>query len=240
MVGQHGSTVTPPDHAPSIIAWALTEGWRAFKRDPIVLVGFFLLKAPITAISVWILTGGFAYDVLYPLGLKYLEGTRQMMLGIMAGLIDTFLTVGMLYTGLRILRREPAPFGTLFAGFTRFVPVLIAYLLVDILIGFGFFFLIIPGIVLALGFSQWALLIMDRRVDGIRAMELSWKLMRGYKLEYFLLWLVLIGINFAGLIPLGVGLLITVPFTFAVQAAFYDRLIVVNSSALERRLPGPA
>jgi uncharacterized membrane protein len=220
-----GPQVVMPE---SLIGRSLSGGWEAFKHDPILLVGFFLLKAPLACAGAWILSGGYIHDFIFPHGYHYFEGVHSTLYASLLDLFDGVLTAGLLYTALRVVRRQPAPFSTLFSGFTRFIPVVLAHILVKIAVGFGVFFFIVPGIILALGFSQWAFLIMDRDADCITALSGSWRMMKGYKAEFFLLWLVLIGINIVGILPLGLGLFLTVPFTMATQAAFYDQLILVN------------
>ncbi|MFC1572621.1 DUF975 family protein [Candidatus Eisenbacteria bacterium] len=208
-----------------LVGGSLSDGWNAFKYDPVVLVGFVILKAPLAALAGWLLSGGwYAFELLHPYAFGHLGELRRTMLGIFTCLLDGFLTVGMLYSALRVLRRQATPFTQLFSGFTKPLPVLIAYILVNFAVGIGILFLIIPGIIIALVLSQWQFLIMDRNADGVEAVSGSWRLMKGHVLDYFLLWVVLIFINLAGAIPVGLGLFVTVPYTYAVQAAFYNRI----------------
>jgi uncharacterized membrane protein len=221
------ATATPPVAAPEegLVSYSLRGGWEILKRDPAVMIGFCLLKIPITAIAAWILGGAMAIGAISSADVAPFEQFRKLIYGSAVGLLDGFLSAGILYAALRIMRREPAPFETLFAAFRRFVPIILAYVIVQLVVGFGILFFIVPGIIFALAFSQWPLLIMDRGAGGPESLGQSWHVMRGYKADYFLLWLVLITVNFAGLIPLGLGLLVTVPFTYATQAAFYERVV---------------
>ncbi len=219
--GTSGAVQAP---AEGLISHALREGWEAFKRDPVVLVGFFVLKALFVGLSTWVLSGGFFFHSMHHHGFEYLEDLRSMVVASLSGMIDGLLEVGLLYAALLIVRRQPSPFGTLFSGFKKFVPVVIAGIVIKLIVGFGIMIFIIPGIFLAIALSQWAFLIMDRNAGALSAFEWSWQIMRGHKIDCFLMWLVLIPINIIGLIPLGLGLFITVPYTYAVQAAFYNRL----------------
>ncbi|MCK4415131.1 MAG: DUF975 family protein [Candidatus Eisenbacteria sp.] len=220
----------PPLAAPGegLVSLSLRGGWEALKRDPAVLIGFCLLKIPITALAAWILGGTLAIGAISAGEIPPFEQFRKLLWGSAIGLLDGFLSAGILYAALRILRREPVVFSTFFSAFTRFVPIILAYVIVQLVVGFGILFFLVPGIIFAIAFSQWPLLIMDRGVGGPESLGQSWHMMKGYKADYFLLWLVLITVNFVGLIPLGLGLLVTVPFTYATQAAFYERLIQLH------------
>ncbi|MFH1144873.1 MAG: DUF975 family protein, partial [Candidatus Eisenbacteria bacterium] len=181
---------------------------------------------PIALLAAAALSGGMWWGAIAaPEGVQQFQ---KLIWGSLLCLLDGFVSVGILYAALLTLRRRPVPFGTLFAGFTRFAPVVVGLVLFQLVVGVGLMFFILPGIVLALAFSQWALLAMDRRLDGPQALGQSWHMMRGYKAELFLLWLVLIPINLLGLAPLGLGLIVTIPYSFAVLAAFYDRLVKLN------------
>jgi len=209
----------PPE---ALLSLSLRDGWEALKREPAILIGFVLLKIPVTAMVAIMLGGSSAIGSAFaPEGVRHLQ---SLLWGSIFALLDGIFSIGILYAALRVLRKEPVPFATFFAGFTRFVPVVIGLVLMELIVGFGIMFFVAPGIIFALAFSQWALLVMDRNVDAREALSRSWQMMRGYKADYFLLWLVLIAINILGLIPLGLGLIVTVPVTYATQAAFYDRL----------------
>jgi uncharacterized membrane protein len=209
----------PPE---ALLSLSLRDGWEALKREPAILIGFVLLKIPVTAMVAIMLGGSSAIGSAFaPDSVRHLQ---SLLWGSIFALLDGIFSIGILYAALRVLRKEPVPFATFFAGFTRFVPVVIGLVLIELIVGFGIMFFVAPGIIFALAFSQWALLVMDRNVDAREALSRSWQMMRGYKADYFLLWLVLIAINILGLIPLGLGLIVTVPVTYATQAAFYDRL----------------
>jgi len=228
----HGAYGTPAHASPEgIVSGSLHEGWEAFKRDPVLLVGFFLLKVAFVVLASWLLKGGILGDIVYHDESGSLYEFRELIVTALIALLDGVLTAGVLFAALHIVRRETAPFMMLFAGFRRFVPLVVVQVITHTLIGFGIVFFVLPGIFIALALAQWPFLIMDRRTDILDTIEASWKMMRGFKTELLLLWLVLIGINLVGLIPLGLGLIVTVPFTYAVQAAFYERVLAAQAQA---------
>lgn len=213
-----------------IITGSLREGWEAIKRDPIIMIGLSLLISAIFAIF----TGALPNLIKSHFDLLEIGGTAirgDVDFGLwraISWMIFSILRIGMLYTALRVIRKEPVPFTSIFSGFPRIIHILIADILVGIVVFWGVILLIIPGIFLAISFSMRGLLIMEMDVDCIRALRGSWQMMKGYRIDYFLLWVVLIGINIAGLIPFGMGLIITVPLSYGAVAAFFSYVYKVN------------
>jgi uncharacterized membrane protein len=230
--GPPAGTTPPAGGLPEgLISGALHDGWAAFKRDPLLLMGLNLTMLVLVILAFWVFSGGVIGSLIYNHHGGW-HDLRNLFLVSIVGLVQNLLTAGMLYVSLCNLRRESVPFATLFAGFRKFVPLTVVHVVVDALISVGIFLLLIPGIFVALAFGQWPFLIMDRNLGILDSLEGSWKMMKGYKGEFLLLWLVLIAINIVGLIPLGIGLLFTVPLTYSIQAAFYDRVLKLNPPAV--------
>ena len=220
------ASVSPPG---SLLNASLRDGWEAFKHEPAVLIGFFVLKIFVSAVLVAFSGGMMAASGAF----KHDDHPGPVFFWISVfSIVDGIFATGILYAALRAVRRQPIPFDTFVSGFGKFLPVAVGLILVHLIVGTGLIFLIVPGIIFGLGFAQWSLLVMDRGMSAPEALSRSWALMRGYKAEYFLLWLLLIAINLAGALPLGFGLVITVPLTYATQAAFYDWLIRMKPGAL--------
>jgi uncharacterized membrane protein len=213
-----------------IITGSLREGWDAIKRDPILLIGLSLLLTALFSIFTGALPNilKYRYD-LFEIGNTMVRGESGFgFLRALSWLVFSVLRVGMLYTALRVVRREPVPFNSIFSGFPRIIHIVIADILVSIAVFWGLILLIIPGIFFAVSFSMRGLLIMERDDDCITALKGSWQMMKGYRIDYFLLWVILLGINFVGLIPLGLGLIITVPLSYAAIAAFFNLVYKEN------------
>jgi len=83
-----------------------------------------------------------------------------------------------------------------------------------IIIILGFILLIIPGVVLICGLSQTFLIIADdeTNISGIDAMKKSWEMMDGYKLKFFLLNLIHMGMVILGILMLVGGYLLYVAY----------------------------
>ncbi len=207
------ASASRPPRPEGMIGGSLSEGWRAFKMRPGLMVGMLVVLFVIS---------GIANSIISELAAKNLWAMQTVSFA--WSLFQNVIAAGYLYAGLRLIRGEEVGFSLLFSGFNRLVPLLIATFVSTISIFVGLFFLLIPGLILTLGLSQYVLLIMDRERNGMESLSESWALMRGYKWTFFGLGLAIIGINLLGVLALGVGLLVSIPTSMLAACAFYDRL----------------
>ena len=71
--------------------------------------------------------------------------------------------------------------------------ILIAMILVSILVGLGFFLLVVPGIILSLAYSFAIYLVVDKNIVGNEFLKASREMMNGYKWDYFVFLLSFLG-----------------------------------------------
>ena len=74
-------------------------------------------------------------------------------------------------------------------------------------------------------------LLLDKNIDLWSALETSRKLITKKWFSFFALILVLILINFAGLLMCGLGLLVTAPWSVCAVVAAYEDIVGLNSVA---------
>lgn len=143
---------------------------------------------------------------------------------------------------LRLARDEHAEIGNIFDGFKNFGTALAAYIVMMILVALGFLFFIVPGIILALGLSQTFYIIADNpEVEPIEALKQSWEMMKGHKMDFFILGLRFIPWLLLCLLTLGIGIFWLAPYAGVTFAKFYDRLSggiasIDGSEDIERHL----
>jgi uncharacterized membrane protein len=138
--------------------------------------------------------------------------------------VMSFMMGGMVVFSLKVARGQPYEFGDIFQGMPYFGPILVANLLTGIGVGFGMILLIVPGIILALGWSMAAPLIVDRRLGPIDAMKKSWAITTGHKSTLFLFGLLMIGVALLGLLACCVGVLVAGPIGYIAWAFIYLRI----------------
>ncbi|MGD0901188.1 MAG: hypothetical protein ABR915_25445 [Thermoguttaceae bacterium] len=177
------------------------------------------------------------------MGINFLVGlvagvVRGFMIAIHASLVTQFvvsfpiqlaalalgvwLMIGLKRFMLKIARGERAEIGDLFTGGPYFLRVLGAGILFGLMFIVGYILCIVPGIILALMFSQFLYLILDRDCEIMESLKMSKDLMVGNKLTIFLIQ-VLAGIGgmVAILLTCGLGLIVVYPFLLLLPAVIY-------------------
>lgn len=131
-------------------------------------------------------------------------------------------SVGLAMWSLDVAEGNEPRLERIFDGFKNFVNPLVAYILMSVLIGAGIVFLIIPGIIIALGLSQTFFIIAENpETDGIKALQQSWNMMKGYKTTYFLLCMRYFLLGILCVLTLGFGFLLLAPYIQVTNANFY-------------------
>ena len=101
--------------------------------------------------------------------------------------------------------------GDLF-DFTKWVEKIFGPIVLGILIGIGFLFLVIPGIIFAIWWTFSPCVLADRpNLSFTDAMKASRNVAKGNWIRLILLFIVLGFLQILGVICLGVGLLVTIP-----------------------------
>jgi len=122
-----------------------------------------------------------------------------------------------------------AGFQDFFKGFEKTVSLIKLNLLIFIIVLAGLLMLVVPGIYFAVSyvFSHLFVWFYDR--EPSEAIRLSRKTVAGNFGQVLLLLLILAGINLLGVMALGLGVLLTIPFSFCViYAAFEDIIGILN------------
>jgi uncharacterized membrane protein len=185
----------------------LKIGWDLFKQYPYGFISFCLLNIFLHAVLQ-------AIPFLGP---------------VVSYVVSAPLILGNFIVAARLLHGHTPQFGDFFAGFYFFWPLFLVSLVSSILIAIGMILLIIPGIYLIVSYLFASCLVIDRRLDFWPAMELSRRTVTPLWFGFFAFLLLLIGINLAGALLLGLGLLATVPISFCALTVAYSDLFGCQS-----------
>jgi hypothetical protein len=127
---------------------------------------------------------------------------------------------------VQAVRKIKPDFELLIKGFMEnYLHIILANLLVFALVVLGLFALIIPGIIIGCRLVFVSYIIMDKKLDPIEAVELSWKLTRGHGWKIFFMGLVSIFIVFFGLIMLIVGIFPAIMWVSSSFASLYESVL---------------
>ena len=116
-----------------------------------------------------------------------------------------------------------------FRGFDKAGSLIKLSLLIFLIVLLGLMMLIIPGIYFAVSYVFSHLFIWFYDKDPAEAIRLSRKTVSGNFGQILLLFLILAGINLLGIMALGVGILLTMPFSFCVVYAAFEDIIGISN-----------
>ncbi len=140
-------------------------------------------------------------------------------------LIGGPFALGIAIFSLKLGREQDAQLGNIFDGFQNFGTALAANLLMGLLIGIGMLFLIVPGVILALGLSQTMWILADEPELGpVDALKKSWEMTKGYKMDLFILGLRFIPWALLCILTLGIGIFWLMPYMQVTFSKFYDQI----------------
>jgi hypothetical protein len=127
---------------------------------------------------------------------------------------------------VQAVRKIKPDFEYLIKGFMEnYLHIILANLLVFALVVLGLFALIVPGIIIGCRLAFVSYIIMDKKLDPIEAVELSWKLTRGHGWQVFLLGFISIFIVILGLILFIVGIFPAIMWISSSFAALYESVL---------------
>ncbi len=184
------------------------DGWELFKRYPGGFAGFFLLYV----------------------FLEFVLNAVPLVGRIAGAVIGPPLIMGNFIVSARLLQGQEPEFGDFLTGFQFMLPLVLASIASWLLVALGVILLIIPGLYLAVGYSFALILVIDRRLSFWPAMETSRQTVHPIWFRMFGLMLLLILINLAGALLLGIGLFISVPLTFCTLTAVYADIFGLKST----------
>jgi hypothetical protein len=150
-------------------------------------------------------------------------------------LIQGALIAGFHIYTMKKLRRRRADIGDLFKGFDYFVPTLVASLLIGLFVFVGFLLLFIPGLIVAAMYKFTYLFIVDKRMDFWQAMQASHAVVKRDYFGFVMFLILAFLVNVLGFLCFIIGLMVTIPVTFAAITVAYSEIVGFDESTLETR-----
>jgi len=147
-------------------------------------------------------------------------------------LLQAYASVGAIKVLLDILRGEPFRWSRLFKhGLLEWAYMVALANVLFYLTSIGFMFLLVPGMVLSLGFTLSGLILIDKGLDPVQSMKESWHLMSGQKMFLMLNYFV-VGIAMTvGTLLCFVGLFPAIMVSMLIAPLMYDILDQAPASA---------
>ncbi len=179
---------------------------------------------------------------------EFLSTPGMIVLQIMAAAYAFLLLPVIKYGGdllyLRCMRNEKVDIREMFDGFREnYLNIILANLLTFAIVGLGFVFLIIPGIILGCRLIFVSYLVMDKKLDPVAAVEKSWEMTRGHGWKIFGMGMLAILIFILGLLCLIVGVFFALIWISTAFASMYhaldleDQKKLMNGHGTEQNAP---
>ena len=149
---------------------------------------------------------------------------QNVVLNIVSLFVTAYIQVGIALYCLELYKGKDVGLEKIFSRFKGYKPVVFILLYV-VVIFLGFILLIVPGIILALMYSQvFFILAEDPDVGVIDAFNLSHKMMKNNKMQLFMLNLEALFYFFIGVFTLFIWWIWLIPRYSVAYAGFYDSL----------------
>jgi len=165
-------------------------------------------------------------------------GLLATFFGIIALLFTLFVVPVFEYgsdmTFVQAVRKIKPDFELLVRGFwENYLHIVLANLLVAALVILGCFALLIPGIIIGCRLVFVSYIVMDKKLDPIEAVELSWKLTRGHGWRIFAMGFVSFFIILFGLILFIVGIFPAIMWVSSSFATLYQSVLIQKEKPAE-------
>lgn len=188
--------------APAGAEWtptsAVSFGWNAVRRDPMIVLAVFVAMLVGNALSLV----GIVIETVSG------EAWGRVVFELLNLPVSLWMGMGLIRYCVRIARGETPTFEDLFRGgpFWRYLGL---SLLVMLLFLAGFVLCIAPGVFLAICWGFAFYLVVDRDAGVAEAMSRSWRMTAGRRLDLFLYMLLLLALTLLGLLACVVGVIVT-------------------------------
>jgi uncharacterized membrane protein len=211
---------------------AFSFAWERIKTDPGTILGTLILGGLLSSVASFV--GGLCASIYQAAaGAAPRTGVISLdpiVVGIQATSyllsipLEAFFMAGMTLFALHVARGEPYSMGDLFACGRHFVSMVVALIVCGFLVAIGLAFLVVPGVILMLGWYFVIPVIVDKGLGPVEALTESWRMTSGKKGDVLLLALGMAGICVAGFCACCIGLLVAIPICQIAQVYAYLRL----------------
>jgi len=204
----------------------LGEAWQRVKGTKGIIIGGFLVFYAVLFVVSLVLGGMLGiFGALSESPAAVMLG--ELVIGVLASALAYPFMAGINMIGIRRAADQPISFNEIFSHFGRTLPLVITAVLMMLLIYLGMFLLIIPGLYLAVAYMLAIPLVVERGLSPWQALEASRKAISQHWFKSFGLFLLLGLITLVSAIPLGIGLVWSIPLFVIAMGVLYRTIFGV-------------
>jgi hypothetical protein len=212
-----GGTVRPRDWT---VSHVLGVGWKAIKDQPVPLVGGMLLVTVVQWAAQSLMQFVLLGDAIESADMVRIFSGMGIMFPVLT-VIGVYFMIGQIRVALAAARGKPVEIGMYFSGYDKLLPGIVTSLLVSVGVTFGLMLLVIPGILLGLGWALSFFALVDTDASPTEAMSASWEQTKGHRGKIFLFYLACLGVVLVGMLALYVGIFVAIPLILVASAEMY-------------------
>jgi hypothetical protein len=205
------------------------HAWRVFKPHWATLVFTQLISGVIGGVPNYIPGVLVATQAVEPNSSTY--WTIYGVCLVVGLVFSSFFTGGMIKIWCAASRGQTPQFGDMFAGASRFLPLLGTLFLTLLVVMLGYVALVVPGIILGLGLAFAQCYVVDQNMGPIAAMKASWEATKGHKGKIFLFGLVAFLMALGGYLACCVGVFVALPLIMVAWVTIYTRISGTSGGA---------
>jgi uncharacterized membrane protein len=205
------------------IGEVFSEAWQK--------ISGFKLKALVAFVVLYIVLFLAMLGLTFMLGVESLAERNpavSLIIQSVLALIVYPMSAGILMMGIHQVSGKPVSIGMMFGYFDQTLRLFLLYIVMMIMVTIGFILLILPGIYLAVAYAMALPLLIEKKMGVWEALETSRKALSKRWFTVFGLF-ILLGILVAlSALPLGIGLIWTIPLSVTVMGVVYKTVFGVN------------
>lgn len=204
----------------------LGEAWQRVKGTKGIIIGGFLVFYAVMFVVSLVLGGMLGiFAAVNESPTAVMVG--ELVIGVLASALAYPFMAGINMIGIRRAADQPISFNEIFSHFGRTLPLVITAVVMMLLIYLGMFLLIIPGLYLAIAYMLAIPLVVERGLSPWQALEASRKAISQHWFKTFGLFLLLGLITLVSAIPLGIGLVWSIPLFVIAMGVLYRTIFGV-------------
>ncbi len=208
----------------------ISESWSKVKGTKGIIVGGFLVFYVVLLAATFILGGivGIFSALSDNLFMMFIG---EILISLLASALAYPFMAGINMVGIRRAADQPISFNEIFSHFGRTLPLVITAVVMMLLIYLGMLLLLIPGIYLAVAYLLAIPLVVERGLSPWQALEASRRAITQHWFKVFGLFLLLGLIVIVSAIPLGIGLVWSIPLMVIAMGVLYRTIFGVLPAA---------
>jgi uncharacterized membrane protein len=197
---------------------AISESWEIIKNN----LGFVLsLQIIVLLINVFPQGADFIYKDVSSMEIPLLA------ISVIFFILQLITNVGIIKIYLSLYdKNEERDVMALFSGVNYLFRYIWGSVIYGLIVFGGFLLLIVPGIIWSIKYQFFVYFIIDKGMLPMEALQASSRITEGQKMNLFLFGCVMMLVNFAGLLAMGVGLFVTIPLTSMAVVYVYRKLLI--------------